>query len=268
METMLVETVQTSGVLETTSLSENEDFWVRLLEDPNIRKFCVETQSIMEAIALASDSLFKKTIMSEQVGSRSYLRAIHLRLQYFSIHIFADPAKILDYEVLQARTPLFREYLSLVDLALHAVKKGIDDAPAHHLSFHCDISWYVFVIAIFCREPFVRDEALCKLRDYPGYDGLWDARSLYVLARRNRDVELANLEGTPLQQWRRLWRREYVFEDGGARVIFRYLEKDHAGEWQLVEEVANIQADSDDVDWTRQPLTNDGKLLMGHTVSF
>lgn len=266
MEAMLVETVQTSGVLETTSVSENEDFWVKLMESPDVLNFCAETRNMIEALAPAFEPLFNKIIMSDEVGSRSYLRAIHLRLQYMATYVFGNPPKYLDLDSLIAQTPLFREYLSLVDLALRAVKRETDDAPAHQLSFHCDVSWYLFIVSLFCRDPLVRDDALCKLRDYPGHDGLWDARSLYTLARRNRDVELANsVEGAPLQQWRRLWRREYVFEDGGARVIFRYLEKDApTGEWQLVEEAAEIRADSDHVRWERQPLTNDGKLLMGN----
>lgn len=270
MEAMMLEIVQTSGVLETKSVSENEDFWVRLMESPDILNFCAETRGLIEALAPAFEPLFNKILMSDEVGSRPYLRAVHLRLQYMATYVFGNPPKYLDLESLQAQTPLFREYLSLVDLALHAVKRETDEAPAHQLSFHCDLSWYLFIISIFCRDPAVRDEALCKLQDYTGHDGLWDARSLYTLARRNRDVERANsVEGTPLQQWRRLWRREYVFEDGGARVVFRYLEKDAAtGEWQLVEEAAEIRADSDDVRWERQPLTNDGKLLMGTTVSF
>lgn len=270
MEAMMVEIVQTSGVLETTSVTENEDFWVRLMESPDILKVCADTRDLIEALAPAFEPLFNKIIMSDEVGSRPYLRAIHLRLQYMATYVFANPPKYLDLESLQAQTPLFRQYLSLVDLALRSVKRETDEAPAHQLSFHCDVSWYLFVISLFCRDPLVRDEAMCKLRDYPGHDGLWDARSLYTLSRRNRDVELANsVEGTPLQQWRRLWRREYVFEDGGARVIFRYLEKGATtGEWQLVEEAAEMQPVSSDVRWERQPLTNDGRLLMGSTVSF
>lgn len=270
MEQMMVEMVQNSGVLETTSDSENEDFWVRLMENPGILKFCADTRNLIEVLAPAFEPLFNKIIMSDEVGSRTYLRAVHLRLQYMATYVFGNPPKYLDLESLQSQAPLFREYLSLVDLALRAVKRETDGTPAHQLSFHCDVSWYIFVITLFCRDPLVRDEALCKLRDYPGHDGLWDARSLYVLARRNRDVELANsVEGTPLEQWKRLWRREYVFEDGGARIIFRYLEKEAmSGEWQLIEEAAELRADSDDVRWERQPLTNGGKLLMGTTVSF
>lgn len=68
-------------------------------------------------------------------------------------------------------------------------------------------------------------------------------------------------EGTPTEQWERLWRREFVFEDSGNRILFRYFDKDE-GEWKLVEEVAEVQGDSEDVHWKRQPLTGSGGLLM------
>jgi hypothetical protein len=270
MEATMVETVQASGVLDATVGAEAEDFWIQLMQGPKISKLLDETRSQVEALGPALEPLFNRIIMSEEVGSRLYLRAMHLKLQYLGTCAFGSPLNYLDIETLQALAPLFREYLSLVDLALGAVKKDKDGAPAHRLSFHCDLSWNLFVISIFCRDPLIREEALYKLRDYPALDGLWDARTLYSLSRRNRDVELANaVEGTPLEQWRRLWRREYAIENGGARVVLRYLEKDaETGGWQLVEEHAEIPRDSDHVRWERQPLTNDGKLLMGDLVTF
>lgn len=270
MEATMVETVQASGLLDTMIDAEAENFWIELMQGPKISKLLDETRRQVEALGPAFEPLFNRIIMSEEVGSRSYLRALHLRLQYLGTYAFGSPQNYLDIETLQALAPLFREYLSLVDLAQRAIKKDKDGAPAHQLSFHCDLSWNLFVISIFCRDPLIREEALCKLRDYPGLDGLWDARTLYSLSRRNRDVELANsVEGTPLEQWRRLWRREYAIENGGSRVVLRYLERDAStGEWQLVEEYAEIPRDSDDVRWERQPLTNDGKLLMGDLVTF
>lgn len=270
MEATLVETVQASGVLDTLVDVMSENFWVDLMQGPKLSELLEETRRLIEALGPAFEPLFNRTIMSNEVGSRPYLRAIHLRLQYLGTYVFGNPQGYLDIETLQSQAPLFREYLSLADLALRAVKKGDDEAPAHQLSFHCDLSWNLFVISIFCRNPLVREEALCKLRDYPGLDGLWDARTLFSLARRNRDVELANsVEGTALEQWRRLWRREYAIEDGGSRVLLRYLEQDvSTGEWELVEESAEIPTDSDEVHWERQPLTNDGKLLMGDLVTF
>lgn len=270
MEATLVETVQASGVLDTLVDVMSENFWVNLMQGPGLVELLEATRRMMEALGPAFEPLFNRIIMSNKVGSRPYLRAIHLRLQYLGTYVFGNPQGYLDIESLQSQTPLFREFLSLADLALRAVKRGEDEAPAHQLSFHCDLSWNLFVISIFCRDPLVREDAMCKLRDYPGLDGLWDARTLYSLARRNRDVELANaVEGTALEQWRRLWRREYAIEDGGSRVLLRYLEKDSStGEWVLVEESAEIPTDSDDILWDRQPLTNDGKLLMGDLVTF
>lgn len=66
-----------------------------------------------------------------------------------------------------------------------------------------------------------------------------------------------------MEQLQRLWRREFVFENGGDRILFRYYDKDEAtGEWQLIEEAAEVQGESDDIHWIRQPLTGSGGLLM------
>lgn len=270
LEATIVETVQASGFLNTTMDAYSDHFWTDLMQDRKLTELMDDTRKCIEALGPAFEPLFQRIIMTDEVGSRSYLRAVHLRLQYLGIYTFGSPRNYMDIESLQAQTPLFSEYLSLVDLALRAVKRNKDDAPAHQLSFHCDLSWSLFVISIFCRDPLVREQALHKLRDYRGIDGLWDAHTLYSLAMRNRDVELANsVEGTPLEQWKRLWRREYAIEDGGSRVVLRYLERDAAtGEWQPVEEAAEIPKDSYNVHWKRQPLTNDGKLLMGDLVAF
>jgi hypothetical protein len=67
------------------------------------------------------------------------------------------------------------------------------------------------------------------LKDYPGQDGLWNIRSIYAIALKNRAMEQANtVEGTPAEQLQWLWRREFVFEDCGDRAVFRYIGKDEA----------------------------------------
>ncbi|EEA21356.1 hypothetical protein PMAA_051660 [Talaromyces marneffei ATCC 18224] len=67
----------------------------------------------------------------------------------------------------------------------------------------------------------------------------------------------------PAEQWRRLWCREFVFEDCGSRIVLRYLDKDQGmGEWQLIEEVTEVRPTFADGDWTRRPLTGSSGLLM------
>jgi hypothetical protein len=199
--------------------------------------------------------------------SPSYIRAIHLRLQLlsFSVQFVNDPAIYLDVDSLATKqTPIYREYLSLCNIAVRAFTEQ-SKTPAQQLSLQCDMAWHLLVISFFCRDPLTRDEAVWMLRDYPGQDGLWNTRALYHLAERNRTMELRNAsEGSFEEQWKRLWRREFLFEDGGDRIVFRFMDKDDTtGEWSKVEEVAEIGYGSLQVKWKRQPITGSGGFLAG-----
>lgn len=260
MASVMVEVMRSSGAFASKDEDIVKKFYTALLGDGRITEFCENSGKVMQKLDAAFMPLFNRIIMSD-AESPAYLRAIHLRLEYLGVYIFDNPPQLLDVAILQSRTPLFREYLSLADVALRIAKQEIKN-PAHQLSLQCGLAWTLMITSFFCRDPLARDEAMWMLKDYPGQDGLWDTRSLYLLALRNRDVEQINAtEGTPTEQWERLWRREFVFEDSGNRILFRYFDKDE-GEWKLVEEVAEVQGDSEDVHWKRQPLTGSGGLLM------
>ncbi|EOD50565.1 putative c6 zinc finger domain-containing protein [Neofusicoccum parvum UCRNP2] len=262
MISIMADVMQTSGVLGSQDEGVLDSFYHNLLGNPRIREFCENSQREMKALDAAFLPLFNRVIMSA-AGSPAYLKAIHLRLKYLGAYLFEDPPQYLRVETVRARTASFREYLSLAEIALRTARHETEN-PAHRLSLQCGLTWNLFLLAFFCRDPLARDEAILMLKDYPGQDGLWNTRSLYVLALRNRGVEQANaVEGTSTEQWQRLWRREFVFEDGGERIVFRYLERDGVtGQWQSVEEAAEVQAESEDVCWKRQPLIGSGGLLM------
>ncbi|KAI1074218.1 hypothetical protein F5B20DRAFT_574221 [Whalleya microplaca] len=265
---IILEIIQASGVMSSKDDTVINNFYLDFLGNPRIKEFCDNSTKTMQKLDAAFLPLFNRVIMSNPKSS-TYLRAIHLRLQYLGIYIFENTPQYLDIDTLHSRTPDFREYLSLAQIALHTAKREIKN-PAHQLSLQCGLAWHLLLVTLFCRDPLARDEAVWMLKVYPGQDGVWNTRSLYALALRNRAVERINAaEGTPTEQWRRLWRREYVFEDGGDRVVFRYLDKDGVtGKWQLVEEAAEIRGESEDPHWKRQPLTGSGKLLVGELMSF
>lgn len=260
---IMMEILQASNGATSNDNSAINEFYLQLLGNTKIQEFCEANKKVMEALGAAFLPLFEKLTMTE-TESPTYLRAIHLRLQYLGAVVFEDPSQFLQVELLITRTPLYREYLSLAQIALRTAKRKIKN-PAHQVSLQCGLAWYLLVTSLFCRDPLVRDEAVWMLKDYPGQDGLWNTRTLYLLAARNRAIEQANaVEGTADEQWRRLWRRDFVFEDGGDRILLRYLEKDRVtGKWELVEESTDVRETSDDATWTRQPLTGSGGILMG-----
>ncbi|KAH6891515.1 hypothetical protein B0T10DRAFT_313501 [Thelonectria olida] len=263
MGPIMMEILRASNASKSNDEGAISKFYGLLVENGQIKEFCDDNRRKMEALDAAFSPLFNRLTMSE-TESPEYLKAIHLRLQYLITIVFQDPGQFFDVEVLHSRTHLYREYLALAQTALRTARREIKN-PAHQLSLQCGLSWYLLTTALFCRDPLVRDEAVSMLKDYPGQDGLWSSRSLYYLALRNRAVERMNAaEGTPMEQWQRLWRRDFVFEEGGDCILFRYLEKDEAtGKWELVEETAKVPGKSEDIDWKRQPLTGSGGMLMG-----
>ncbi|KAK6210491.1 hypothetical protein LQW54_006238 [Pestalotiopsis sp. IQ-011] len=161
------------------------------------------------------------TLIMSDIGSEPYLKAIHLRLQLLAVQLFENPPLMLDVESVRAQTPKYHEFLSLAGAAVQAAQRGTT-SPAHRISLQCPLVWNLFVVTLFCHDPLAHDQAAGMLRDYPGQDELWNAWSLFVLARRNREVERTNmLEGVPAEQWQRLLRRKVIFEDDGDRVVFR-----------------------------------------------
>ncbi|KAI1389239.1 uncharacterized protein F4822DRAFT_437552 [Hypoxylon trugodes] len=262
MASIMTDVMRDSGVFASNGHDIIKKFYSALLGDGRILEISQNSGKVMQKLDAAFLPLFNKILMSD-VESPEYLKAIHLRLEYLGVYIFNDPPQFLDIETLHSRTPLFREYLSLAEVALRIAKREIKN-PAHQFSLQCGLAFNLLITSFFCRDPLTRDQAVWMLREYPAQDGLWNTRSLYLLALRNRDVEKSNtVEGTPMEQLQRLWRREFVFEDGGDRILFRYYDKDKVtGEWELIEEVVEVREDAEDIHWKRQPLTGSGGLLM------
>ncbi|CAG7566212.1 unnamed protein product [Fusarium equiseti] len=266
---LLMEAVHKSGALESTDPNVVSSLWKQIMADPRIQEICDASTKELQALEAAFMPLFNRAIMSDH-GSTEYIRAIHLRLHYLGTCIFEDLSHFHDAAPIQAKTPLFREYLSLAEISLRTAKRDLK-SPAHRLSLQCDLALHLFLISMFCRDALVRDEATWMLKDYPSQDGIWNARSMYVLALKNRSVERINAsEGTLQEQWRRLLRREYMFEEGGQRIVLCFQDRDSVtAQWGLVEETAEVpqQGDLDVVQWHRRPLSAGGKPLMADMIA-
>lgn len=259
------EVLQTSGILDSEDEASLSRLFPRLLGNPQVRDAYEKFRKTIRAMDTAFLPLFDRITLS---GSDSplYLRAVHLRLQFLAAYIFDNPPQYLDISAMHALTPHFREFLSLAEIALRAARRETTN-PAHQVSMEGGLAWHLLLVSLYCRSPPARDEAMWLLKDHIGQDGLWSTQSLYILALRNRALERTNAtEDPPATQWQRLLRREYLLEDGGDRILFRFLDKDDVtGEWRLVEEVAEIGGYSDRVEWERQAPAS-GKLLIAEVI--
>lgn len=252
MGLIMEELVHKSKALGSTAEDFADTFYLKIISDTRMKEFCEGSRKVLQAFERAFTPLFNKIMMSDP-DSTAYLRAIHLRLQHLGMYLFTNTAIFLDMELLQAQTPSFREYLSLTEVLLRTANRQSNN-PAHHLSLQCLLATHLLIVALHCRDPLVREQAVWMLRDYPGQDGLFNTHAMYAIAVKNRAVEAINAsEGTPEEQLRRLWRREFIFEDGGDRVVFRFMDKNEVMQtWQLVEEVADFQSDLENIVWIRR----------------
>ncbi|OKL57178.1 hypothetical protein UA08_07314 [Talaromyces atroroseus] len=252
MGLIMQELLNESKALRSAAEDFSDIFHLKIIGNSRMRDFCEGSREVLELFDRAFLPLFNKIMMSDP-ESPAYLRAIHLRLQHLGTYIFSNPPMFLDMELLQSQTPLFREYLSLAEVLLRTAKRQSKN-PAHQLSLQCVLAMHLLSVALHCRDPLVREQAVWMLRDYPGQDGLFNTHAIYAIAVKNRTVESKNAsEGTPEEQLRRLWRREYIFENGGDLVVFRYMDKDDVEKtWHLVEEVADAQSDIESMNWKRR----------------
>ncbi|TPX17517.1 uncharacterized protein E0L32_003160 [Thyridium curvatum] len=265
---LVLQLIHDSGVLHSADGQAIHSFVQGLISHPAILEHCANARRLVKALDAAFTPLFQKMLVNHDPDTPAYLRTIYLRLQYLAIAVFDDFPQYYDIDSLTANNPGFRDYLSMAEIAVRAARRQIK-TTAHQLSLHADISLRLLHVALMCRDPILREEAVFLLRDYPGQDGLFNTRGMYAVARRNRVVEAGNtVEGTPQQQWERLWRREFAFENGGDRVLFRYLVKDEAeAKWVLVEEWCDTRGKSDNVVWHRQMVHGEVRLLSSSLFS-
>jgi hypothetical protein len=254
-------------VLGTNDAVAIDEFYQSQLSSLAMKEGYGRVKKDLERLNTAFLPLYNQITANDSHSSPSYLRALNLRLLFLQVYGFEDPTQYLDHEALQRQTPLFHEYLSVARAALQAASLAAK-SPAQSISLECNVAGHLMLAALFCRDALVRDEATRMLKDYPGQDGLWNTRSLYLVARKSQDVERATAAdepGGPAVWWTRLWRREYIFEDGGNRILYRHLRKDKAsGEWGLVEEVAEVPQDpSEEVHWKEQATSGYSKLIIG-----
>ncbi|KAH9894552.1 hypothetical protein F4778DRAFT_279397 [Xylariomycetidae sp. FL2044] len=263
----LMEIARETDVLNCNNEGSVGRYYAAILDSPRIKEICDDARQQMEAIDAAFSPLFDQIVL-DHTDSPMYIRAIHLRIRYLSVYLFEDAPQFLHIELMASLTPRFRELLSLAEVILRLSEEESGNL-AHHLSLQSSLGCHLLLVAFFCRDALVREQAIGILRDYPAQDGLWNTQALYILALRNRQVEKANAaEGTPAEQWSRLLRREFVFDDGGERIVFRYVVKnDQNGTWELIKDTAELRGASEDVHWQRQPLTRSGRLLVGDIIT-
>ncbi|KAB5535167.1 hypothetical protein GE09DRAFT_1250236 [Coniochaeta sp. 2T2.1] len=208
-----------------------DDFDVTDIE--GVKELQAEHLEILERWNAAFWPLYTAARTNKKTDVDAYHRAISLQLQYQASWTCVRAASFSRYDTIYSLTPAFREIvrLSAVLLPQQHKKSGgmevftIDNGPTMAL----------FIVAVKCRDSEVRDDALRLLKKYPRRDGLWDSRAFAALGEVNRGLEAMNeTDGDLREQWRRLRKREVIFDERAQECTARYYVRNEAGEWHLI----------------------------------
>ncbi|CRK12321.1 hypothetical protein BN1723_009695 [Verticillium longisporum] len=264
-ETMQI--VYDSGLLQSEDDDEVDRIIVDLLAHPHLDRVCAEVFRITTIWDDAFQPLYRRLMLAGTADRDSYLRALHLRLMFLIVHFMSKLPLLGDHRTAEALTPVCREMNSLLETSLRTLHLGFT-TPAHRVSLDGGITWQLSIVALYCRDPLVREDAIRIMERYPRREGLWDTRIFVAVAQRNRMIEKMNAEhGTPQQQWLRLWRREFLLEDAGNRILMRHMAWDEArGGWELIEEAGEIDPATAEAVWTRQPMTGKKRFMLSNLI--
>ncbi|KAJ9132042.1 hypothetical protein NKR19_g9421, partial [Coniochaeta hoffmannii] len=190
---------------------------------------------ILERWNAAFWPLYTSARNNKKTDTGDYYRAISLQLQYQTSWTCVRAASFSRYDTIYSLTPAFREIVRLGGVLLPQQHRNgggtevftIDNGPTMAL----------FIVAVKCRDSEVRDDALRLLKKYPRRDGLWDSRAFATIAEINRGIEILNeTDGDLPEQWRRLRRREVMFDERAQECTVRWYVRNEAGEWKLTME--------------------------------
>ncbi|TEA20279.1 hypothetical protein C8034_v003944 [Colletotrichum sidae] len=232
----------------------------RMQHQPELLAFCARSTEHLAQWRAAFEPLYNRTLADKSVSRKEYLKVLHLRMHFLIMTIYNYFPKYADEATIASLTPHCREINDVIEILLSEQEKEMR-SPAHVFSMEFGIAWQLTVVGLTCRDPLVRDNATRILERYPRREGLWDSRAFLAVLLKNRELESDNArEGTPAEQWRRLCRREFIFEDAGATVVFRSLKRDAAatGGWDLVEEAAEFRGRAEGLVWKTRPLSGGG----------
>lgn len=258
------------AILDDLSLpdaTENEPvdrFFKAFGQHPEILKFVKDSQTQLNIFEQAFALLYSQA--TPYLDKDAFIRLIRIRIEYLSLKMYSLFPVRYSLKVALTLTPLCRELNDLCETMLkeqYANPRG----PSDRFSMCSTLTWHLIFIAMNCRDALVRDNAIRILDAYPRRDCLIDSRALQAVAERNRalEIENANGGGSAEEQWRRLARRVFLFEDAGRRIVFRAVRPTEKG-WQLKEETAVPDAWRDEhpdshLKWEERPLTSKGLIL-------
>ncbi|KAL7787007.1 hypothetical protein V8C37DRAFT_391501 [Trichoderma ceciliae] len=256
---MLTKLTSELALHKTTDNAEIERKFGSLKTNTTLTKFIAESRYWLQRWTEAYEPMYQAVIRNAEKDRGLYLQALSIRIEYLTLYIYTTVPRYSSLITVKGLTPQYREINALAEELLQS-------RPNCGFAMDAGWTWPLFVVSFGCRDRAVREEAIRILGQYPIRNALRDSRTFRAIGIKNNETEITNaMDGNESEQWMRLRRRELVFEDFGASIIFRFVQKDPiTGNWDLVEEVTDFSIGSDgQLPWRRQPISESESILSG-----
>jgi hypothetical protein len=207
---------------------------------PHVAELQKTVLAVVEKWSTAFESfkLYHTARRNQLLDSASLLEALTLEIQYQLCEVSIHSMFFTHYQAIKEMTPQFRKITDLC-AALLPLHPSTSSGP-QVFTIDNGTTMALFIVAVHCREPEVRVEAANLLKMHPRQEGFWSSHKAFVVAQRFMLLEESNEEGSLVEQWARLRKREVVFRDspqGGVHTM-KYIGKDvGSGTWMPMEEI-------------------------------
>jgi hypothetical protein len=260
----ILEVIDAMRLQDLHTPGEIDAFFDTMDQHPLMLEFVNNAKSYVDVWYQAFKPLYYGAASKHKFEPDVHIPLVYLRFQYVGALLDLEFPHQGNFSIVSSLTPLFKEALDLCEVL---AKSELSDkrGPKMHFSMQSSLLWRLLFVSLICRDAATRDRARRILQQYPHREGLWDSRAFLAVAERSRTIEMENaLEGSPEEQWRRLCRRAFRFEDAGCQVVLRSVRKVNKV-WEVIEEVADLRQlnyrSCSNLDWKRMPLTWSGLIL-------
>lgn len=256
---LLTMTTAKLGLPKARSEAEVEMKLNSIRQNEQLSAFVADSRFWIQRWFAAYEPLYLDAVRNADNNRQLYLEAINVRMEYLILYIYTTMPRYAGLITARGLTPQYRE------MAQHA-ETLMASRPTCGFAMDAGWTWPLFISAFSCRDPSVRAYAIDVLGKYPMRNALRDSRVFRALAIKNQELERTiALEGDENTQWLRLRRREVLFDDFGASVVFRSpVKNQETGEWELIEEVAGFDLEEDgSLSWRRRDISDANSILGG-----
>lgn len=272
---LLVSAIETVSTVDANDTEAVDRVFDAIENRPELLAFVYDSQEQIRRWSEAFEALFIRIMTAPHLDKSQIFQVLDMKVECVARRLYSLFPKHSDYDTVASLTPVFQELDALCKILIQQQQQcGDPKRRSSKFTMHSTVMWHLLFIALNCRDITVRERAIGTLGACSRRDCFWDSSAFLAIAQRNRDIESENTQdGTPAQQWRRLCRRVFLFEEcidteTGVTLVLRAMRlSSHSSTWEYTEEFAPLDG-SADVVWRRRLVGSKSLVLQwGRTSS-